>query len=453
MPRKRRPAKEKAVETMIAPIMLPPTIYGMPLLTDIEIHYFWQFLKFTTAQLSLSPSSSNFWLCYALPMAQVSEPIRYSMIAVGVSHILFKARSVGYSQPWELKRLAIHQYNKAISSILPIMAADRTPNTLNTVLLCCLLFISCEGLLGRYDELFRHLRAGNQLFHDASWQISTSEENEVIEKMIDIFSQLVTASSGMMRDGDCLSGVSKWYRENTISDIVSDLPFKNLDQASRELQQLALWQHNKDLECHSESDEEPDEDFDDGFDQEADEEADPYLQDAFRQWSVRFETFTKHRGSQLSTEFAAQLQDLHLRQQWWQTSVEVLGSEEVPSTKTYGPFMDIAERVAAPFIAMNQPTFFLDGDLISNLFFLAVVLRDEILRARSLHLLRNLNRREGVWDSNDVVEATELIINAREPDPETGEERDISWELSAPGGLPGVIQRLRRADGYATCRG
>ncbi|KAJ4253847.1 hypothetical protein NW762_010242 [Fusarium torreyae] len=429
MPRKRRQAKQKPVQLVSVPAKMPPIIHEMPLLTDTEIHYFRHFIKFTTTQLSLSPSSSNFWLRYALPMAQVSDPIRYSMIAVGASHRLFMARSVGYSQQWELKRLAIHQYNKAISSILPIMADEITPSTHNTILVCCLLFISFEGLTGRYDELFRHFRAGNQLLHNTSCRTATPEENKVAGKIVEMFSQLGSGSSSFMDEDDCLSGVSRWYRENAASPVVSDLPFDDLDQVSHELRHLAVRQHNKDMT----------------IEQEIDEEYDPFLQHDFRQWSIRFEAFVKHKGTQLSTEATAQLGNLRLRQQWWQVGTDILASEgeAPPNPEIFTSFMDTVERVAAPFIARNQPTFSLDGDLVSSLFFLANVVQNENLKARALQILHNLDRREGIWDSNDVVEVTELISKAKIVEEEAGEERDVGWELAAPAGLPGIIHRFK----------
>ncbi|KAM0547280.1 hypothetical protein ACHAPJ_010415 [Fusarium lateritium] len=342
MPRKRRQAKQKPVQLVFVPMKMPPTIDGMPLLTDTEIHYFQHFMKFTTTQLSLSPSSSNFWLRYALPMAQVSDPIRYSMVAVGASHRLFMARSVGYSQPWELKRLAIHQYNKAISSILPIMASGAKSNTLSAILVCCLLFISFEGLTGRYDELFRHFRAGNKLFHDASCRTSTPEENEVTEKIGGIFCQLGSESSTFLDEEDCLSGVSRWHSENATLHIMSDLPFDNLDQASHEFRHLEFRHYNKEVRV----------------DMDVDENCDPYLQDDFQQWGVRFEAFAKHKGAQLLAEAASLLGNLRLRQQWWQVEIDLLASEgEMLNSEIFAPFMDTVERVAAPFIAMNQPTF------------------------------------------------------------------------------------------------
>ncbi|RSM17112.1 hypothetical protein CDV31_004005 [Fusarium ambrosium] len=433
--RRGRQAKTQAGQPVAHSITILPTVNDFPSLTDVERLYFQHFLQWTTRQLSVSPASKNFWLRYALPMAHHSEPIRYSMIAVGASHRLFMARSIGFSHPWELKRLAIHQYNKAITAILPTMAVKTTLNVHRT-LVCCLLFVSFEALAGRYGELFRHLRAGNQLFHDIhdmSLRTSPPEERVVTEKLLEMFCRLGVESSNFM-DEHSLSGVSQWYRSNFSLKVSPDLPFKDLDEASYELRQLDLRQDDKPWDAEREI--EIQGDYGEGEEQSK-------LGDALRQWSSRFEALAQLQGTHLSTDAGSQLQNLRLRQHFWEMTIDAFSSEEALSNpQTFSPFMAMAESVAAPFTAMNQSTFSLDGDLISGLSFVMSITRDHGIKSQALNLLCNLNRREGIWDSRDVVKMHELIISG-ECDSEP-EECDMWCVREAPAGIPGIIQQLQR---------
>ncbi|KAH7136897.1 hypothetical protein B0J13DRAFT_506637 [Dactylonectria estremocensis] len=438
-PRKRRQPKTQAVQPVAPSIAFISTVNVFPSLTDLERHHFQHFLQWTTTQLSVSPASTNFWLRYALPMAHNSEPIRYSMIAVGASHRLFMAQSVGHSHPWELKRFAIRQYNKAIASILPTMGARSTSN-MHCILVCCLLFVSFESLTGRYSELFKHLRAGNELFH-APLHTSTPEERAVTEKLVEMFCRLGVESSSFM-DEHCLSGVSQWYCDNSTTSTISCLPFKNLDEASYELRQLDLrptdkpWDTDREIELA------------DGREQEGASSLD--LGDAFRRWNLRFEALARRQEVYLVTKAGPQLRNLRLRQQFWQVTINSFSSQEALSNpQTFAPLMAVAESVAAPFIAMNQPTFSLDGDLIFSLSFVASIAQDDGIKSQALDLLRKLNRREGIWDSHDVVEMHELMLSVNKCGGGP-EESDGCCESEAPAGIPGIIRHLRTRLGKRT---
>ncbi|KAH6894674.1 hypothetical protein B0T10DRAFT_527390 [Thelonectria olida] len=373
--RKRRQPNVPAVQPVAQPVTISSALNEVPLLTDLENLYFQHFLQWTTKQLSVPPASKNFWLRYALPIAYNSEPIRYSMIAVGASHRLFMARSVGFSHPWELKRLAIHQCSKAIASILPSMSAKSTSN-MHCILVCCLLFISFEALSGRYAELFRRFRAGNQLFHTPQ-PISTPEEGAVAEKLVEMFCRLGVESSNFM-DEHGLPG---------------ELRQLDLRQADKP------WDSCREIESGDQSDEEG---------------RTPSLtpEDSFRQWSSRLEATARVKEASLSTEAESHLRNLRL-------------------------------PVAAPFIAMNQTAFSLDGDLIPGLSFVASIAQHDGIKSQALDFLRNLNRREGIWDSHDVVEMRQLIMSVDGSHVESGE--CVPWcKTGVPAGIPGLIEELRR---------
>lgn len=412
MPPRRKNAKPKGkAESVLAQqTKLPPTINEAMFSTDREIFYFHHFLHWTAKQLLSSPDSSNFWLRYALPLAHHCEAVRYSMVAVGASHRLFMARSATHLKPFELERIAIHQYNKAISVIMPSMSADSVYNR-HCILICCLLFVSVEGLMGRYDDLLRHLRSGNQLLSSYLNDFAP-DEDAVNEKLVDMFSRLSTESSNFCQK-NIASGVSLWYQVNANPSMMSAHPFRDLDEASYELQRLNVrptdnaWYSR--VECE-----------DDDTDDVESEKRLAMIHENFAAWNSRFEVMPCVNQANLPAENCSQLRNLRLAQQFWKLTSAVLAPEEPISGPISDPtffhdFMTAATSAAEPLIAMNQPTFSLDGDLISGLNFVAALAIHPLVfdvKIQALDLLRRLDRREGVWDSRNVVRLYELMAAA-----------------------------------------
>ncbi|KAL6359744.1 hypothetical protein LRP88_07167 [Fusarium phalaenopsidis] len=414
MPPKRKNAKPKGkAESVLAQqTKLPPAISEVMFSTDWEKFYFHHFLHWTAKQLLSSPDSSNFWLRYAFPLAHHCEAVRYSMVAVGASHRLLMARSTAHLKPFKLERIAIHQYNKAISVIMPSMSADSVYNR-HCILICCLLFVSVEGLMGRYDDLLRHLRSGSQLL-SSYLNGYKPDEGVVNEKLVDMFSHLSTESSNFCRK-NIASGVSLWYQANANLNMMSAHPFRDLDEASYELQRLNVqrtanaWYSR--VECE-----------DDDTDDVESEKRLAMIHENFAAWNSRFEAMPCVNQTNLSAESSSQLRNLCLTQQFWKLTSAVLAPDEPISGPISDPtffydFMTAATCAAEPLIAMNQPTFSLDGDLISGLNFVAALaIHPSVadVKIQALDLLRRLDRREGVWDSRDVVRLYELMAAADE---------------------------------------
>ncbi|KAF4416148.1 hypothetical protein FACUT_12803 [Fusarium acutatum] len=429
----RRKHRKKALLTDPDTMSLCLTIDDIPSLTTSERMYFQHFLQFTTTQLSLSSGLTNFWLRYALPIGYQFESIRYSMIAVGASHRLFMAKSLGHSDQDGLKSFATHQYNKAIATIIPSMAASQD---LHIIMICCLLFISFEGLAGRYDELLRHLSAGISLFR-SELPSSTDEERAMSTKLAEMFCRLGVESSNFMKSDPSVSGMEKWYRSGKTQDLQSPKPFSNLDEASSALRQLDVVFDEK--PWHYEGSEDPNK-------ASLVEEATKKLQDALDQWTVRLDALYELRKEDIAIEGQQQYRNLRLRQKYWQMSIDSYSSNKAAARpETFEPFLAAAKEAASPLIALRQPTFSLDGDLISGLAFVASTTEDDETKVQALDLLWRLNRREGLLDSRDIVEMHELA-RALETVTEAI-EFDETWKPTAAAGIPTIIERLRKSLG------
>ncbi|KAF4959072.1 hypothetical protein FGADI_1950 [Fusarium gaditjirri] len=435
---KRQDPPSKPEVAISLPLLSMQTVDQLSLLSDPEKVYLQHFLHWTAKQLSPSSTAMNFWLKFALPMSYHYDAIRYSMIAVGASHRAYMAQSLPYSCPDHLQRPVIQHYNKAISSILPIMSAPSDEN-IHCILICCLLFMTCEGLTGRYDELLQHLAAGDTVFQSLRHQSST-EGSDMLEGLVDMFSEMGLASSGYMGDHP-LSGIKKWCRSDIGTDKGGDSPFKTLSEASYALHELRL---HHDFQPWN-------------LDREDGLVNDSAFEDMLRRWKSRFEALSQRLLSSPSGNGMAHIQTLQLHYQSLQMYINVYDNKGLQPPRPCKAFLEAAEKVAAPLITLNQPTFSLDGCLVSGLSFVAISTEAGDERLHALNLLRKLNHREGIFDSNDIVEMQELVAMGMDWGSGSDSDSDSDIEepdppLRAPKGIPQMIEMLVRKTGKTSKR-
>ncbi|GKU06555.1 hypothetical protein FLAG1_08250 [Fusarium langsethiae] len=413
-----------------------------PLLTDPERLYLQHFLHWTAKQLSTSSAATNFWLCYALPMSYQYDAIRYSMIAVGASHRAFMSHSIGFGRPDHLQRPVIQHYNRAISSILPIMSSPTQWN-MHCILICCMLFMTCEGLTGHYDELLKHLTAGDMILQSLQ-DPTMPEESTMTEKVVAMFSQFCLESSDFMKD--TLSGIHKWCSK-TVKYSTNDIePFKTLDDASFALHQLRF--------LHDFAPQNPD--------RENGKTNDERFEYILSRWGMRFQALAKRSIFNWTDEEMAQFHSLQLFQRYLQMYIDSYDDKEWnnPTNQPLLPFLETAELVAAPLIAMCQPTYSLGGCLVPGLSFAAFATEDDTLRERILNLLAKLDHREGIYDSNDVTEMHalaaidmgEVVSSCCYDSDDESVYGELDPPLTSPAGIPAMIEGLARKAGVRSNR-
>ncbi|KAF5595118.1 hypothetical protein FPCIR_4743 [Fusarium pseudocircinatum] len=435
---KRRDPSLKPGVSISLPLLSMQTVDQLSLLSDSEKGYLQHFLHLTAKQLSPSSAAMNFWLEYALPMSYHYDAIRYSMIAVGASHRAYMAQSLPYSRPDHLQRPVIQHYNRAISSILPIMSTPSDEN-IHCILICCLLFMTCEGLTGRYDELLQHLAAGDTVFQSLDYQ-SSSDTSDMLEGLVDMFSEMGLSSSGYMGEHP-LSGIKKWCRSDTDTEASDDSPFATLSEASYVLHELRL---HHDFQPWN-------------LDREDGLANDSAFEDMLRRWNSRFEALTQRLMPNLSGDEMAHIQTLELHYQSLQMYINVYDNKGRQPPHPYKAFIEAAEKVSAPLIALDQPTFSLDGCLVSGLSFVAISNEGGYERLQALDLLRKLNHREGIFDSNDIVEMHEMVAMDMDWGSGSGSDSDSDIEepdppLRAPKGIPQMLEVLARKTETASKR-
>ncbi|EEU37735.1 uncharacterized protein NECHADRAFT_102197 [Fusarium vanettenii 77-13-4] len=431
-PAPKKPARRRDVwvpvpESKQVIVFQPPSTPGAP----IERYYLDHFHHWTSKQLTSSTDMSNFWMTFVLPLAHNCEPVRYAVSAVGAAHRFFMAGQDTRSPLQQLRGLAMQEYNKAISHIVPHMSMDSAFN-IHCTLVCCILFIAFEGITGRYPESVRHLRAGNRLLALPALASDTQGQH-VTRKLTQMFATLGVEASIFLED-NILPATDPPYRAISASEAPAATAFRDLDDANYELRKL-------DVEAVETMAEEPWETYssDQSPDSEKimyDEETWKALDQKFYHWNDRFEmTKSMLQEKQPLMIDATQLAILTVAQEFWKMSM-TWGPNSPPPTEAMSSFLDASDALAQLVVVPGHPTFSLDGDLISGLSFVISYSEDEQLRTRALDMLRSLNRREGIWDSKEVLEMHEVALSL--------EDAKEWYEKEVPGGLPGFMMEVAR---------
>ncbi|SPJ79918.1 uncharacterized protein FTOL_08309 [Fusarium torulosum] len=405
--------------------------------TSIESHYFYHFHQWTSAQLTCSSGSSNLYLTYILPLAHTSEPIKYAITAVGAAHRLYLAGQETCSPLSQLKSLAMQQYNKAISHIIPHMSLNSAFD-LQCALVCCLLFIAFEGITGRYAESIRHIRAGTRLLSSPAL-IDNLKERKIIRKITEIFSNLGVEASLFMED-TIIPNIRSGCLDVLYGADISGQPFRNLDEAASVLRKLDVL--SVDIMSRIPCPDTPSDSYkyslrkmDDSVRAELKNMWNK-LKNRFQIWSARFE-LTKKRITiwEYQDLQSPQLIYLTLQQQFWRLYMTWEWEKDCePLYETVETFLNSAEVFSQRVLTPGQPSFSLEGDLVSSLSLVIWTCSDEHLRSRALNLLRSLNRREGIWDSGEIAEMHEATLAL--------EDYKAWYKKEIPGGVPGFVAEL-----------
>ncbi|KAM0490615.1 hypothetical protein ACHAP8_011385 [Fusarium lateritium] len=433
-------AKLQARAAVSVPVKAYPLSVFNPCVaeTSIESCYFHHFHHWTSTQLTCAPGSSNFYLTVVLPLAHQCEPVKHAIIAVGAAHRFFMAGQDTCSPLQQLKGLAMSQYQKAISRIIPHMSLESAFD-IQCTLVCCLLFVAFEGITGRYAESIRHIRAGTRLLSSPTLA-SNPFEQKIATKLLDMFSSLGCEASAFMEDM-IIPDIRTGPFALTYDTECPDEPFRDLDEAASALRRLDVETVEliSSMPCG------------DGYGSSGGsfnnldiitktimEESWDQLEDRFRAWSRRFELTKKYIATWEYQEWTSpQLMYLDLQQQFWRLSMSLeLEDDSEPDPRAVEAYLDAAEAFAQRLIVPGQPSFSLDGDLISSLSFVIWCCSESHQRYRALNLLRGLNRREGMWDSRDLAEMHEAALSMDNPK---------EWyNKEIPGGVPGFMAELAK---------
>lgn len=392
--------------------------------SDSERRFLHHVQEYTIKDLAFSCNRLEFWNRLVLAPAHSSEAVRHALVALGAAHWLFLTRpsSPSMVEVNKLENLVLAQYNQAIQHLTSQMYESKTTD-FHLTLVCCLIFFSIENLMGRYAESLRHLRAGSRLLASPNGYSSSGESlpnsptsfasDDAICEMAEVFSTLGVHAS-LFLDEAVVDDLSFYYKVKPGFDR-SNGPFEDLAEARSHLSAIEV-------------------DFNMNLERGEDDLESPALSpsyDRLRHWVTRFDQLNEDLSEKKLTQ-AEQREHLALRlsRRLWTTIVE---AEEIDD-QAFGEVLNLAELLVLCTPDSSQPTFALHADIIPAINFVCDTSDDIEIQRRAIRLLKSMQRREGLWDSQDVAEYLEDSLAARRM-------LRQGWDHVA-GGLPGAARAL-----------
>jgi hypothetical protein len=269
--------------------------------------------------------------------------------------------------------------------------------------------------------------------------IDAAREEKSVMKLTEMFSNLGVEASMFMED-TIIPDIRSGSIDVLYGTEISDQPFRDLDEAAGALRKLDVkavdimdqepcpGETTHESPCSRECMEPWEKEFFDGLWDDLDAK--------FEEWDSRFELTKKHIATwDYQDLHSPQLVYLTLQQKFWRLCMTWEKDEYAePDYAAVENFLDAAQVFAQTVLIPGQTSFSLDGDLVSSLSLVVWTCSDPILRHRALDLLRTLNRREGIWDSREIVELHEATLALEDP---------TSWyRKEIPGGVPGYVAEL-----------
>jgi hypothetical protein len=399
-------------------------IPGLPMEKELFDHA----RRFTVADLALGSGPAVFWYNHALPLSHTVKPVKHALCAFAAAHRSFLSRD--RRRPFGTQHdLAIEHYNRAISQIQPLMSSP-TPENIDAVLVCCVIFATLENMVGRHAESLRHLRAGWRLLESCQpgssaaapetlgggGSSSCSSNAQLFHDVAGMLSRLHLDTSIYVADELVPTHGSFLAPSLDMGD--PTVPFSSAADAEETLHDFDVvytsFLDSTFFTCDSspgtESGTPPR------------EPSTPFapagitwatLDDMLLKWQARFNLFfTNLRNSGVAS--AAELRKatvLSLHSTVWGALIKLHGMNEDITPDDCRDILTIAESLAPALGGTEaKPNFSFAVEMVPAVTLVGLNCGDDVdLQQRTVKLLRSLHRRESVWDSQDMVEILEGI--------------------------------------------
>ena len=401
----------------------------------------WQHFQYRTALEVAGPFRSELWSSTILQLAQHIAPVKNALFALSNLH---EAYASSRESQLLLKSSAMQYYNKAIRQLVKVC---QTELSYDALLLTCVMFCAIESLCGNFFQSLQHARSGMQIIaqiHESSFptnqQVITIVPEVLAKSFLALQSQVMELgnskvfriSSSLSQDTkhipDCFSSVEEalsWL-EILINELLDFLDrLEELYQTSQMLRtyDADIWAipgYYSFRLCLKR------------WDQAMSSIHDPlhiaditqhraYLILKMHRSLIDVLLGTVCRGDDHFDVYSADLEAmLNLAEVFLGTYHPVLGPRGKPTNNhTY----------AQSHLTTMLPTFSMHMGIVPLLFLIAYRTRRPDLRNASLRLLRNCNRREGVWDSKWAYSLAKRIVKIKDNLSVAAETQGPSWRF------------------------
>ena len=125
----------------------------------------------------------DFWRCRVLKLSQLQSPIRHAVIALGALHERCCTNKVGVDDWEQAKKLFPLQHNQSAIQLLRTQILNHGDESMETAMICCVLFICFEILQGNHAAAKNHLDNGLRMF--TAWRQIPVLGSQAVEAKVD----------------------------------------------------------------------------------------------------------------------------------------------------------------------------------------------------------------------------------------------------------------------------
>ncbi|KZL75314.1 C6 zinc finger domain protein [Colletotrichum tofieldiae] len=409
--------------------------------TTLERLMFHHVHRCTVPDFGLATPLAKIWSNYILPLGYYSDSIKHAVIALGIAHRAFLENPFSEPEPSQsalaFDNLAERHYRKAVSEAIQIMA-DPSPVNIRITLICCLVFVCFETVRGQYDKAIQHLRSGSRVLeslHQAALvnqrnpESLSASENCMVETVKKHFNQLCDITNmftcmgmdaSMLIEADVVPDLSFFTQPE--ADVNKTTPFSSVFEARQCFHLVErmftqafedCWYCSSDSCWHSTSSwgsqrppSEP---------QSSNEASWEIANAHFKAWCSRFELFQKALPKNMEPADHDELKALRFSQKSW----AIFNEQEGPcalkqsNMEELHRLVDMAEDIVSFREEQPRPKFALVADIVPSLAYVCAFCENVELERRIIDVLRNMKRREGMWDSQEMANLYELVLQAK----------------------------------------
>lgn len=376
--------------------------------------FFHHFRAITLVDFVRVINPQDFWFQRVLPMCHEAPAVRNAVVALGAAHYVYlqkvqNSTSGGTDTSMtHYECVATQYYNKAIGELVKLK--DGSDSTLwdaqLKTLICCLLFVCLENILGRFDEGVRHMHAGARLFETSNFSDAPQNLQYIMQEIATVLLHF-SVDVGYLNDD--FSGPNLVPHALPLTEIDDELrPFSSLQEAKE-----AIWVLDVKM-AYMDYDEDPNPppgnecimpDF-------------SCFIEPYQRWRTRFNLLVASQVDSPDVPLDIQRETLNLivRRCSWDILLLAEGDNEEELNRLNHELVDMAELLySIEESSLGRPMFTLEGDSIPALYFVGSMSEDPVLIGRIATLLRNSRRREGPWDGRAA--ADRLIAELANPSP------------------------------------
>lgn len=391
-----------------------------PLADERDRGLFYHAQRFVANDLGDASDPSDFWFRFTMPMAHATKPLQYALCALGAAHRHFLVTGPGThwassKGPLETEATAIEKYNNAIAQIRAHASNATGEVQTDVIIMCCLIFVCVENLLGRHEQSAQHLRAGACLLATSSCSSRFRERQALKDTLFRVFYYLgQDTDMYTCSDQDILEDVIRHLPPPEMGSRYE--PFTNDDEAWETLQGLDVIYDtaiasSARLSVAHVLDHPRAGPVSAGQFLSDEHEALCITREAFRIWSQRFDLYRRSTyRSSFQTCSSHRIARICLEQTIWATLVKMKTFDDPVPIEDHREIMAWVDQVILTWQEQDVPVFSLGGNIIPVLALVCASCGDRDVRLQVVAKLRSLRRREGFWDSGKIADACEAQL-------------------------------------------